>query len=227
MRGKLFKAREGALINPIVVPSVGIFDSPTTDGLINQQWQKYVTWALDDFSSQLSNDEQFQLLINRLILGQWCVTTPTSNMIKISDNVPVGSNVFIDITLPSSGYREFLIRSYGGTSGSFQRLFIRFNGDTTNSNYPGVNQAGTAISNRAYLVGVKTSDQESIGELRIFNPHSTTVRKSFWAKSGLSNDYLDCVGAWLNTSALTDVRLTSSGATVVSGFRAELWGLVV
>jgi hypothetical protein len=151
----------------------------------------------------------------------------SSSMIKISEHVPSGSDNFIDFSVPTSGYSEFIVKTFGGSNTSGARLAIRFNADATNGNYIGVNQAQTSVASRNFLIGIKVNDQESKGELRIFSPHSTTIKKSFWAKSGFSNEYLDAVGYWNNTSAITAIRLTSSNATVVSGFRVELWGLAI
>lgn len=147
-------------------------------------------------------------------------------MEKIADYTPSGSDNFINFSVPTSGYNEFIVRVFGGGGTAFARLAVRFNGDTTSTNYLGVNQAGTSITGRNFLIGVSTSGQESKGEMRIFAPHSATLRKSFWCKSGFSNDYLDTVGAWFNTSPITEIRLTSSNATVIAGFRVELWGVL-
>lgn len=146
---------------------------------------------------------------------------------KIADYAPSGSDNFMDFAPPTSGYKEFLIKTFGGSNTSGARLAIRFNADATNGNYVGVNQTQASVTARNFLIGIKSSDQESHGELRIFLPNSTTVKKTFWAKSGFSNEFLDAVGYWNNTSAITAIRLTSSNPTVVAGFRVELWGLPV
>jgi hypothetical protein len=150
-----------------------------------------------------------------------------SSMIKISDHVPTGSNNYIDIACPTSGYSEFLLKVRGGANSGGARLALRFNTDVTNGNYVGLNQAQTAITNRNFLIGMDVSNQQSIGELRVFAPHSTTLKKNFWAKSSISNEYLDTVGYWNSTAQITDIRLTSSQPTVISGFRVELWGLAI
>lgn len=185
-------------------------------GLESIVWDDYEEYEdlIDDFVSSL---------IDKVQNGS---DAPTgSNMIKISDNVPSGSNNYIDITLPTSGYSEFLVKIRGGSGTVNQRIAVAFNSDFNNANYVGLNQALASITNRNFLVGVENSGQQSRGELRIFNPHSATIDKTFWCDSSFSNDYLSFRGYWNNSSALTTLRLTSSTATVVTGYSAELWGL--
>lgn len=90
LRERCFKAREGVPNTTILVPSVGMFASPVTDGAINAQWASYVLDALDAYTPLLDDADEWQLLINRLINGAWGVDTTigTISMIARASIIP-------------------------------------------------------------------------------------------------------------------------------------------
>lgn len=141
------------------------------------------------------------------------------------------SDITIDLTLYDTDYDELRITAYMPPQASSNRIFIEFNGDTSN-HVSAVHYFGQAHSH-----GLVTNDlfisapdgRQGWGKATIFNPFDPTKDASWIGHSmivGLTTTYgLTTVGEWKNTAALTQIKFTNAVATLPIGTKITIYGL--
>ena len=150
--------------------------------------------------------------------------------------VTVGSGGSTSITFSSipSTYKHLQLRAFAPTGNYME---IRFNGDTTGSNYRAHYLGGDGSStyvgsnaNNNYFPGAGGWSQPYVGILDILDYQNTNKYKTNrilegYDPNGAGGEINVRSGLWMSTSAITSIVLSRSGASVGQYSSFALYGI--
>lgn len=148
-------------------------------------------------------------------------------------NTTLGANASsVTFSSISSAYRDLVVVIQGSTT-SGQNIFVRFNGDSTATNYNIVSLAGLGSSTgssqtaNANYLNYWSNFDTSQGNLiaNVMDYVATDKQKTFLSRQNTAAVGVEAIlGRWANTSAITSVMLLAS-TNFASGTSFALYGV--
>jgi hypothetical protein len=134
-------------------------------------------------------------------------------------------------SIPST-YTDLIVVFNGASSGGFESVTVRINGDT-GSNYSRTLLIGTGTvatssraSNESSLIIGAMSTTNSNNLWHFMNYSNTTTNKTALTRVNVSSDTVRAnVGLWRNTNAITQLEFSAATSTFIAGSTFTLYGI--
>lgn len=154
---------------------------------------------------------------------------PQATYIPLATHTLTGNDTEVIFSSIPNTYRD-LILIVDGTASPTTNIFIRFNGDNTNSNYSRVFMLGTGSTTQSGSTalndwGVLVSSGRSTNILQFMDYSATDKHKTALIRSnnGGTLDVIAYAGRWANTAAINQISVVAT--TMLTGTTLNLYGI--
>ena len=135
-------------------------------------------------------------------------------------------------------YRDLILVLNGGSTGAAINAFIAFNGDTTSTNYAGVQMSGTGSARESTILGgagtrlinyygYLSSSLTTLITVQIVDYSATDKHKTYLSRSNNSSNGVSALASrWANLSAINALTVSAENSTFLAGSTFSLYGRI-